>query len=99
MKCGYKSRYEGELIYHDCKCISKALLMQLCKWLCGLNSVLIIYYIKMTDDILLRYDFYFENSVSGLTPHFFFLFFHSVRLRTSLLRPVKGSENESGAEI
>lgn len=35
--------------------------MQLCKWLCGLNSVLIIYYIKMTDDILLRYDFYFEN--------------------------------------
>lgn len=53
----------------------------------------------MTDDILLRYDFYFENSVSGLTPHFFFLFFHSVRLRTSLLRPVKGSENESGAEI
>lgn len=49
--------------------------MQLCKWLCGLNSVLIIYYIKMTDDILLRYDFYFENSVSGLTPHFFFLFF------------------------
>lgn len=29
----------------------------------------------MTDDILLRYDFYFENSVSGLTPHFFFLFF------------------------
>lgn len=46
--------------------------MQLCKWLCGLNSVLITYYIKMTDDILLRYDFYFENSVSGLTLHFFF---------------------------
>lgn len=47
--------------------------MQLCKWLCGLNSFLIIYYIKMTDDRLLRYDFYFENSVSGLTLHFFFL--------------------------
>lgn len=54
----------------------------------------------MTDDILLRYDFYFENTVSGLTLHIFFFTQRSwVRLRTSFCSPWKAVKMKVGLKF